>query len=48
MVIKFHYNYIGNQHWYFRLVGVVRGLGVAFLSVKGIENEGVPLHFFEV
>ena len=48
VVIKFDSNYIGNQHWYFPLVGGVQGLRVAILSVKGTKNEGVTLPFFEV
>ena len=48
VVIKFDSNYSGNQHWYFHLVGGVQGLRLAILSVKGIENEGVPLPFFKV
>ena len=46
-MIKFDSNYIGNQHWYFHLVKGVQGLRVAILSVKGTNNEGVPLPFLK-
>ena len=48
IVIKFESNYIENQHWYFHLVRGAQGLRVAILSMKGTENEGTPLPFFEV
>ena len=48
VVIKFEYDYIDNQHWYFHLVRGAHGSRVAILSVKEAENEIMPLPFFEV
>ena len=47
-MIKFDSRYIGNQHWYFHFLEGVQGLTFEILSVKGTENEGVPLPFFKV
>ena len=40
-MIEFDSNNIGDQHWYFHLVGGAHGLKVTILSVKETNNEGV-------